>query len=134
MGDFFQNGTIATLHDFGSRTTAELESELKLFSAYRPMEIILPSLFSELEGDALPNIVEQIACTDYLNHVIIGLDRADRDQYEYAFEFFTRLKQPFSILWNDGPRRKAYSTSWRTRALDQPRQARAAMFGTASAW
>ena len=107
MGDFFQNGTIATLHDFGSRTTAELESELKLFSAYRPMEIILPSLFSELEGDALPNIVEQIACTDYLNHVIIGLDRADRDQYEYAFEFFTRLKQPFSILWNDGPRLKA---------------------------
>ena len=72
MGDFFQNGTIATLHDFGSRTTAELEAELKLFSAYRPMEIILPSLFSELEGDALPNIVEQIACTDYLNHVIIG--------------------------------------------------------------
>ena len=107
MGDFFQNGTIATLHDFGSRTTAELEAELKLFSAYRPMEIILPSLFSELEGDALPNIVEQIACTDYLNHVIIGLDRADRDQYEYAFEFFTRLKQPFSILWNDGPRLKA---------------------------
>ena len=107
MGDFFQNGTIATLHDFGSRTTAELEAGLKLFSAYRPMEIILPSLFSELEGDALPNIVEQIACTDYLNHVIIGLDRADRDQYEYAFEFFTRLKQPFSILWNDGPRLKA---------------------------
>ena len=107
MGDFFQNGTIATLHDFDSRTTAELEAELKLFSAYRPMEIILPSLFSELEGDALPNIVEQIACTDYLNHVIIGLDRADRDQYEYAFEFFTRLKQPFSMLWNDGPRLKA---------------------------
>ena len=42
MGDFFQNGTIATLHDFRSRTTEELEAELKIFSAYRPMEIVLP--------------------------------------------------------------------------------------------
>ena len=28
MGDFAQNGAIATLHDFGTRTTEELESEL----------------------------------------------------------------------------------------------------------
>lgn len=107
MGDFYQNGNIATLHDFGSRTTEEMEAELKVFSAYRPMEIILPCLFSELEGNALPHIVEEISRTDYLNHVVIGLDRADRDQYEYAYEFFTNLNQPFSILWNDGPRLKA---------------------------
>ena len=107
MGDFFQNGTIATLHDFGSRTTAELEAELKLFSAYRPMEIVLPCLFSELEGDALPAIIEEISRTDYLNHVVIGLDRADQGQFEYAYEFFSRLNMPFSILWNDGPRLRA---------------------------
>ena len=107
MGDFFQNGTIATLHDFESRTTEELEAELKLFSAYRPMEIVLPCLFSELEGDALGDIVEKIGATDYLNHVVIGLDRADRDQFEYACEFFKGLNTPFSILWNDGPRLKA---------------------------
>ena len=107
MGDFFQNGTIATLHDFGSRTTEELEAELKLFSAYRPMEIILPCLFSELEGDALPAIVEEISKTDYLNHVVIGLDRADRGQFEFAFEFFSRLNMPFTLLWNDGPRLRA---------------------------
>ena len=107
MGDFFQNGTIATLHDFRSRTTEELEAELKIFSAYSPMEIVLPCLFSELEGDALPAIVEEISRTNYLNHVVIGLDRADREQFEYAYEFFCGLKQPFSILWNDGPRLRA---------------------------
>ena len=107
MGDFFQNGTIATLHDFGSRTTEELEAELKLFSAYRPMEIVLPCLFSELEGEALPAIVEEISRTQYLNHVVIGLDRADRGQFEYAYEFFSRLHMPFSLLWNDGPRLRA---------------------------
>ena len=117
MGDFFQNGTIATLHDFGSRTTEELEAELKLFSAYRPMEIILPCLFSELEGDALPHIVEEISRTDYLGHVVVGLDRADHDQFEYAYEFFTKLRQPFSILWNDGPRLKAIQDELQERGL-----------------
>ena len=117
MGDFYQNGTIATLHDFGSRTTEEMEAELKVFSAYRPMEIILPCLFSELEGNALPHIVEEISRTDYLNHVVIGLDRADRDQYEYAYEFFTNLNQPFSILWNDGPRLKAIQDELQEKGL-----------------
>lgn len=117
MGDFYQNGNIATLHDFGSRTTEEMEAELKVFSAYRPMEIILPCLFSELEGNALPHIVEEISRTDYLNHVVIGLDRADRDQYEYAYEFFTNLNQPFSILWNDGPRLKAIQDELQEKGL-----------------
>ena len=117
MGDFFQNGTIATLHDFDSRTTEELESELKLFSAYRPMEIVLPCLFSELEGDALPHIVEEISHTNYLGHVVVGLDRADREQYEYAYEFFTKLNQPFSILWNDGPRLRAIQDELKDKGL-----------------
>ena len=69
MGEFFQNGTIATLHDFRSRTTEELEAELKIFSAYRPMEIVLPCLFSELEGDALPAIVEEISPSYAAKHL-----------------------------------------------------------------
>ena len=104
MGDFAQNGMVATLHDFGTRTTEQLEHELRVFSGYRPMELILPSLYSELEGDALAHIVEEISQIDYLGHVIIGLDRADRDQYEHAYSFFSKLNKPFSLLWNDGPR------------------------------
>ena len=42
------------------------------------MELILPSLFSELEGTALPKIINEISKTKYLNHVIIGLDRANK--------------------------------------------------------
>ena len=117
MGDFFQNGIIATLHDFESRTTEELEAELKVFSAYRPMEIILPCLFSEFEGDALPHIVEEISRTNYLGHVVIGLDCADREQYEYAYEFFTKLNQPFSVLWNDGPRLRAIQDELQDKGL-----------------
>ena len=104
MGDFSQGGIVATLHNFDTKTTAELEADLKLFSGYRPMELILPSLLSEIDGPALGDIVEQIGQTDYLQHVTIGLDAADRDGYERAYRFFKGLNMPFSMLWNDGPR------------------------------
>ena len=38
---------------------------------------------------------------------MIGLDRADEDQYRHALNFFSELPQHFRILWNDGPRLKA---------------------------
>ena len=107
MADFSQNGFVTTLHNFGTKTVEQFESELKVFSGYRPMELILPSLYSELERPALKNIVEQIARTDYISHVIIGLDKANQDEFHYARSFFSRLNKPFSLLWNDGPRLRA---------------------------
>ena len=117
MGDFAQNGVVATLHDFGTRRVEEIEAELKIFSGYRPMELILPSLFSELEGPALANIVAEIAKTDYISHITIGLDRADKSQFEYAYSFFKDLKRPFSLLWNDGPRLKAIDAELAAKGL-----------------
>ena len=70
------------------------------------MELILPCLYSELEGDALPKIVNEISKTKYLNHIIIGLDKANKLQAKKAWKFFKKLKVPFSILWNDGPKLK----------------------------
>ncbi len=117
MSDFSQNWPVPTLHNFNTKPLEEMEKELKLFSGYRPMELILPSLFSELEGPALKQIVEQIAQVDYLNHIIIGLDRANRDEFEYAYQFFKKLKQPFTILWNDGPRLQALHAELSERGL-----------------
>lgn len=117
MGDFAQNGVVPTLHNFKTRTIDELEKDLKKFSGYRPMELILPSLFSELEGKALDNIVKEISQVDYLNHVVIGLDKADREQYKYAYSFFKKLNKPFSILWNDGPRLSAIHSELEDKGL-----------------
>ena len=104
MGDFSQNGIVANLHDFSTRTTDQIEKDLEKFSKTRPMELILPCLYSELEGDALPKIVNEISKTKYLNHIIIGLDKANKLQAKKAWKFFKKLKTPFSILWNDGPK------------------------------
>ncbi len=103
MSDFSQNGIISTLHDFGTKTTSEIEKELLSFSKLRKMELILPCLYSELEGNALPKIVKEISKTKYLDHIIVGLDKANSKQAKKAWKFFKKLNMPFSILWNDGP-------------------------------
>ena len=109
MGSFYQNGIVANLHDFSYGTSSEgnykkLENELIKFSKKNPMELILPCLFSEISGKALPKIVNEINKTKFLNHLVIGLDRANKNQYTEASNFFENLKIPYSILWNDGPR------------------------------
>ena len=103
MSEFSQNGVVATLHDFSNRDLKDLERDLKKFSKDRKMELTLPCLYSELEGSALPNIVSEISKTDYLNHIIIGLDRANEEQAKKAWNFFKKLNCAFTILWNDGP-------------------------------
>lgn len=102
--DFHQNGSISTLHNLTDRPVEELEQELLNFSESRPMALVLPSLFSELEGPALGNIIDELVKVPYLDNIIIGLDRADKDQFKYAKSYFSRLPQKHHILWNSGPR------------------------------
>jgi len=104
MGDFHQSGIVSTLHDLGHRSLEDLESELVKIGENHPMALILPSLFSELEGPALSGILDHIAQVPYLHQVVVGLDRADEAQYRYALDFFGRLPQQPKVLWNDGPR------------------------------
>ncbi len=107
VADFYQNGIVTTLHNLASRPLEDLENELRAFSRVRPMSLILPSLFSELEGDALPNIIQHLKGADYLSEIVIGLDRADEAQFKHALKFFGDLPQNHRILWNDGPRLQA---------------------------
>jgi glucosyl-3-phosphoglycerate synthase len=107
MADFYQNGIVTTLHNLAHRPVEDIESELREFSKKRPMSLILPSLFSELEGDALPNIVKHLEGADYLSEIVIGLDRADEEQYRHALKFFGELPQHHRVLWNEGPRLQA---------------------------
>ena len=106
MSDFHQNGVISTLHNLSTRSLDEIERELRDYSKSAPIELILPSLYSELEGPALKNIVECLSKVKYLNHITVGLDRATKKEYMKAKEFFSNLNQSHSVLWNDSPKMK----------------------------
>ena len=104
MGDFYQNGFVATLHNLRSRKYEELEEKLNKFSRHRPIGLIIPSLYSELSRQALKDIVKVLKDIPYISEIVIGLDRADDFQYRNALEYFDELPQHHRVIWNDGPR------------------------------
>ena len=77
MADFFKNGVIATLHDLGRRTTADLEQDLKAWSDDRPMSLVIPCLVSDLDGSALERILDELASVPYLEEVVVEADALD---------------------------------------------------------
>ncbi len=117
MGDFHQNGNITTLHNLSKRPLADLEAELCDFAQQRPMCLVLPSLYSELEGPALGPILDELTQAPYLDEIVIGLDRANEEQFRYALEYFGRLPQRHRVLWNDGPRLREVQKKLRSEGL-----------------
>ena len=107
MSDFFQNGIITTLHNLCDRPVEDLEADLTSFSQHRPMVLVLPCLYSELDQPALAHIVEELRQVPYLSEIVIGLDQATEAQYRHALDYFSVLPQKHHVLWNDGPRLKA---------------------------
>lgn len=117
MADFYQNGIVTTLHNLTNRHLSDIENDLVEFNKERPLGLLLPSLFSELEGEAMPNIVSHLKTVPYLSEIVIGLDRADLAQYKEALHFFSSLPQHHRILWNDGPRLKAIDQELQSHGL-----------------
>lgn len=117
MADFHQGGSVATLHNLTRRSIEELESELTGFSEERPMGLLLPCLFSELETVAMPRILSEIKKVPYLDQIVIGLDRANEEQYVEALNFFGELPQHHQVLWNDGPRLRALDEDLKKQGL-----------------
>ena len=122
MSDFHQNGVISTLHNLSNRKLSEIENELKEYSKQLPIELILPSLYSELSGPALKKIVSCLSEVKYLNHITIGLDRANKSEFKKAKTFFSKLKQPHSVIWNDSPKMKKLDNDFKKLGIapDQP--------------
>ncbi len=103
MADFFQNGIITTLHKLPGYFLEDLEERLRAITKTRKFALILPSLYSELEGKALPGIIEELSKTDYIHEVLVSLDNANRDQFEYAKKFFSKIPARTTVIWNDSP-------------------------------
>lgn len=104
MSDFFQNGVITTLHRLGRQDIQDLETKLEEHSKLNPIALVLPCLITELEGPALPRIVQELEQVRYLDEIIVALGRADRRQFEFARRFFRPLGPRCRILWIEGYR------------------------------
>ena len=104
MSDFFQNGVITTIPRLGNRTLEDMENELLKLSKRRNMVLILPALYSEFETPAMAKIIEELKDINYLYKIVLGLDGANKEQFEEVKSIMSKIKTPVDIIWNDGPR------------------------------
>ena len=70
MGDFHQQGIITSLHQLHTRSLEDLEAELYELSREQPMALVLPCLYSELEGPALSGILDELNEVNYLDQIV----------------------------------------------------------------
>ncbi len=103
MSDFFQNGNIATLNRLRSDILPNLESELVQFSERNPVALILPCLASEMDGEALPGIIQHLRGAEYIDEVVVALGRASGQDYTRAVNYFSILPQRKRVLWMESP-------------------------------
>jgi len=123
MADFHQTGVISTLHRLGTPDLPRLERELVAYSEQRPVALVLPTLFSELKGPALKEIVEVLAQVPYLGQVVVSLSGpADRDEYEQMRALFAPVRcidgSPVTVIWNAGTRVQQLFDRLRLEGLD----------------
>ncbi|MFP4082880.1 MAG: glycosyl transferase, partial [Candidatus Aminicenantes bacterium] len=103
MADIHQTGVIATFHRLGAADLNRMESELTEFNKHRPISLVLPSTYSELEAPAIKRIVKEIKEVPYLNEIVVTMGRTNREQFNRAKKFFSTLPQRTRLIWATGP-------------------------------
>ena len=104
MTDFYQTGIITTLHQLGKPSLERLESELLGFSKARPIALVLPALYSEFEGPAMPGIIQELTKVKYLNEIVLVLDQASEKDFQRVRELMAPIPTDVRIIHNKGKR------------------------------
>ena len=103
MADFYQTGSVATLHRLKPGSTARIENELREMARYVSIALVLPALYSEFERPAMRRIANELADVPYIRHIVVALGCAGADEYRKVQNFFAGLPQRITVLWIDGP-------------------------------
>ncbi|MEK6726750.1 MAG: glycosyl transferase [Deltaproteobacteria bacterium] len=118
MADFYQTGIITTLHRLGKPSLERIEAELLEHSKTRPLALVLPALYSEFEGQAMPKIVEELAKVKYINEIVLILARASDKEFQKVKEFMAPIPYDVKIIYNEGKRIQEIYDTFKRNGLD----------------
>lgn len=122
MSDFYQTGIVTTLHRLGKPSLERLEGEVLEHSRARPIALVLPALYSEFEGPAMPRIIEEVAKVKYLQQIVLVLDQASDKDFRKARELLAPIQSEVRIVHNEGRRIQAIYETIRRHGLDPGQQ------------
>ena len=108
MSDFSQNRTRITTFHILEQDKKHLRQQLRLFSKWKKIVLIIPLLSSEFtNSENLPvfeNLLRQLGEIRYLSNIIFGLDRATSEEASQLGSLIRKYGIRNSIIqWNDGP-------------------------------
>ncbi len=126
MPDFYQHRLVTTLHRLTETNLEEQEKRLCEYAAERPLTLVIPSLFSEMEGAALPRILETLARVGFVEEVVLSMNHMTAAQFRKAKALVSGLPQKTTVLWNDGPRLTSLVSQLKIRELDVPQPGKGA--------
>jgi glucosyl-3-phosphoglycerate synthase len=87
----------------GTPVLQPIDAQMEAYARGRPIALVLPSLYSELRGEALGKIIEELKQVRYIRQIVVTLGPASEDEFAHAKEYFSVLPQETRVIWNDGP-------------------------------
>ena len=97
----FQQGLIATIHDYGlgKLDLPDFRRQLR----QRPTSLLIPCLMEEFSRPALGLIREVLAELSGLEELVIALSAETSDDVAAAEAFFSDMPFPVRVHWTNGP-------------------------------
>jgi glucosyl-3-phosphoglycerate synthase len=103
MSDFHQSGPVTALPRLVSRPIEDIEASIRLLVPRFPVALIVPMLPSEMDRPALSGILAELRRVDYLDTLVVSLNKASADDYARTLRYFEDYPGRKIVLWNESP-------------------------------
>ena len=103
MSDFHQFGPVTALPRLVERPLEDLERSCLRLSRRYPVALAIPMVPDEMDRPALTRIVDELCQVEYLDTLMISLNRASADDYQRTCDFFARYPGRKVVLWSESP-------------------------------
>ncbi|MBI3932095.1 MAG: glycosyl transferase [Acidobacteria bacterium] len=103
MSDFHQSGPVTALPRLVARPVEELEERIRALTRRFPVALVIPMLPSEMDRPALAGILRELSRVDYLDTLVISLNKATDADFARAHEYFVPYPGRKVVVWNESP-------------------------------
>jgi len=118
VSDFHQSGPVTALPRLLARPIGELEAQLRAHTRRFPVALVIPMVPSEMDRPALGRILAELKQVDYLDTLVISLNRAAAWDYARATTLFSGYPGRKVILWNEAPAIESFVAQMTAAGLD----------------
>lgn len=103
MSDYHQHGPVTALPRLVARPLEEIESCVESLVTRFPVALVLPMVPGEMDRPALRGILRELSLVNYLDTLVVSLNRATAGDYARAESYFARYPGRKIMLWNESP-------------------------------